>query len=236
VPGEATFEALWEARLNADPPCDGAPRYEIMNFAVPGYKITQYVDVACRRIPPFEPDVVVIGLSPIVASQDYSDHLANLVRAGADLRYDCLRQLAIAADLKRSDSMNRLIVKMTHRRNEVIRACIAEILSCTASYGATLVLMPIPVTFHQGSLNDEVARLVEELAPLELPVLNLLDAFHDSEHAKIRLRPFDNHPNEVGHRLLYEAIARRIDDHPEWKAILLGCPDGDRSPSTARSD
>lgn len=85
VPSSETFAARLEARLNADPPSKGTT-YEVLNFGVTGYNISQSAANLSLRAMKYSPDLVVHAYCLNDPSQ-YSREFAVLRnRAGAAKR------------------------------------------------------------------------------------------------------------------------------------------------------
>jgi hypothetical protein len=56
---------------------------------------------------------------------------------------------------------------------------------------------------------------------LGVPVIDLLDTF-EGELSRYWLRPWDRHPNEAGHRLLFENLYRKLQADPRAAGLIFG--------------
>ncbi len=220
-----TFEALLEDRLNADPPCDRGLRYEIMNFSVPGYMITQLMDTAISITPEFEPDAVFLVLNYLAFGPEWSSHLATLVRDGHDLKYDFLKEYAEKARLRRSDTASRIASKIAPYRLEVIEGCIRETKRRLDEKGIETVILIIPFPAQRDLLKRQTREVLNRVSDLNLPVLDAVGAFGTRSLEELRAREWDNHPNELGHRLIFEVLEEQIRTDPRLRKVIGGCDD-----------
>src|SRR5687767_2209709 len=71
APFGASYEALLEGELNRRPLAPAVQRYEVMNFAVSGYRLTQMLEMASVRAAPYRPDLYIVGLSELSISRKW---------------------------------------------------------------------------------------------------------------------------------------------------------------------
>lgn len=211
APFGTNYEFLLEARLNDDHFEPLGKQLEILNFAVGGYRITQLVDVAVERVPEFSPDVYVVPLSELSVFRNWGDHLATLVQNGIDLKYDYLRQLARDADLRPSDPTGTIAAKLARFRLPTLRWALTEIRAAAASNDAEVLVVLIANGSEPEILEEQFIGVRELLADLDVPYIDLLDAFADvDDPVRYRVSDRNTHPNELGHLRLYEVLYSKI--------------------------
>lgn len=220
---EKTYEALLEDQLNSAPVCAGAPPIEIINFSVPGYQITQLLDVAVDRAPSFEPNVVLLEINVLIAFPNWANHIAALVQKGEDLKYDFLKRFAEEANLSATDSTSRISTKLAMHRIAITEACVSEAQRRLKEKGIELVLLAIPFTATREELHPMIYEILDRVKPLGLPVISSVDAYGTLGLEELRIRDYDNHPNELGHRLMFEAMNKGIREDPRLRRIVAGC-------------
>jgi len=220
---EKNYESLLEDRLNAAPVCPGAPRIEIINFSVPGYQITQLLDVAVEKAPTFEPNVVLLEINVLIAFPNWANHIATLVQKGEDLKYGFLKRFAAEAKLMPTDSTSRISTKLAMHRIAITEACVSEAQRRLKEKGIELVLLAIPVTGTREELHPMIYEILDRVKPLGLPVVSSMDAYGTLELEELRIRDYDNHPNELGHRLMFEALDKKIREEPRLRRVVAGC-------------
>lgn len=225
---DESFQALLEVRLNEAARCPGVRPYEILNFSVPGYMITQQMEMALTRAVTFEPDVIVLALNELAVGPQWSSHLATLVRRGVDLKYDFLKRIAAQADLRASDSGAKIATKLDPYKLDVIEGVIRTLYERSKSDGFSLVVLNVPFPAKRESLKRRIAEVHARLTDLDLPVIDALDAFDGRTLEELRVRDWDNHPNALGHRLIFESMKRRIESDARLRRIILGCDGEER--------
>ncbi len=224
VPMEQTYQALLERRLASWDPCPAIDAYEVLNFSVAGYRITQLMELAVERVPRFDPDVVIFVVNRLAIDDNWSKHLVTLVRQGEDLKYDFLREIAEKARLRRSDSPAKLMSKLAPYRAEVIAGTIATAKAAAEAHGATLVLLQLPATGASRSLNLALPEIVRQLPDAEsIPVIDALDAFAGARPDDLWIATWDHHPNAMGHELLVDRIFAELQSNAP---AILRCTPG----------
>lgn len=211
APFGANFEFQLEARLNADHAAPAGRRLEILNFAVGGYRVSQLVDVGLERVPPFSPDLYVVPLSELSVFRRWGEHIATLVQQGIDLKYDYLREMVREAGLRPSDPSGTMDAKLARFRLPTLRWMLAELQASAARQGAGMLVVLLANGADPDVLEEEFVGVREILAELNLPYIDLLDAFAAvDDPVSYRVSEQNTHPNELGHRRLYELLYARI--------------------------
>lgn len=223
APFGTSYEYVLEDRLNADHFTPRGRRLEILNFAVGGYRVTQLVDVALERVPAFSPDVYVLPLSELSVFRNWSDHLATLVQNDIDLKYDYLRQMVREAGVRASDPTGTIAAKLARFRLPTLRWALGEVRSAAAEHDAEVLVILVANGSHPEDLEEQFVGVREMLEEMRLPYLDVLYAFADvDDPVRYRVSESNTHPNELGHRRLYERIHAQIMDDPEFFRLVCG--------------
>lgn len=223
APFGKNYEFLLEERLNRDHFAAAGRRLEILNFAVGGYRITQLVEVAVERVPPFSPDVYVLPLTELSVFREWGEHLATLVQNGIDLKYDYLRRLVHEAGLRRADPAGTIAAKLARFRMPTLRWALAEIRAAAERQHAGFVVVLVPTGVSQEIIDEQFVGVRSLLDEMGVPYLDLLNAFADQDDPlRYRVSRGNVHPNEVGHRRLYERLHAQILANPEYFRLFCG--------------
>jgi lysophospholipase L1-like esterase len=223
APFGRSFEALLEVYLNEEYAGGDVDTYELLNFSSTGYRLTQIVDVALEKTPPFKPDVYVVCLTRLAVSRKWGDHVAQLVYDGIDLKYPFLRDLAVSARLDPRDPPATMDAKLASHRVPAIRWALATIQERARQDGAAVMVVLVPTATEPEALEAAFAGVGEVLEELRIPTLDLLDTFGGVDD----LLPFmveegNVHPNEAGHQRIFEQARRRLQTEAVVRAVVLG--------------
>ncbi|HUE86418.1 MAG TPA: SGNH/GDSL hydrolase family protein [Vicinamibacterales bacterium] len=223
APFGANFEALLERHLNELYRGEDVDQFELLNFSNTGYRVTQLVDLALEKVPAFKPDVYVLCLTQLAVNRKWGDHVAQLVWDQIDLKYDFLRELAQTANLDLRDAPGTMDAKLATHRLPALRWAIATMRAQAREQGAEFLVVLVPAVNSSTAIEESFAGLREILAELDVPTVDLLDTFRDVEElGELRVHEGDAHPNEAGHRRIFEALKRRIDTDPHIAGVVLG--------------
>lgn len=236
VSATARYEALLKQQLNQmlSDGTDGRRRhyrhYEILDFAVDGYLLTQMVDTAIDRASAFRPDVYMVALTDLSLGRSWSYHIVQLFLEGMDLKYDYLKEVARDARLGPADDARVLEAKLAPFRLRVVRAALSLLQRHAQQHGTDLIVL------YMTSVNDpeKLARQFDDIAPildeLDIPKINLADTFGARDDLSVlRIAPGNVHPNAAGHRLLFESLYAKITESPRLRRIVLGDDAGSAS-------
>ncbi|RIK61840.1 MAG: hypothetical protein DCC65_18370 [Planctomycetota bacterium] len=223
VPIDGSYEALMEASLNANPPCKSGLKCEIFNMAVPGHMITQQLEMATELAPEFQPDVVLLTVHYLAFGPEWSSHIATLVQEGRDLKYPFLKELAEKTRLRKSDSKGKMGTKMGPYRLEVIEDVLRYAQADLEKKGIRFAVLLVPFPAQKDLLKRQTAEVLRRVSDLNLPVINALPAFDGRTQDELRLREWDNHPNALGHRLIFEVMDKQVREDAKLRDVIGGC-------------
>jgi hypothetical protein len=221
------FESLIEERLNREHRTPAIDQFEVLNLAVEGYRITQLVDVAWRRAPMFQPDVYLVTLTRLSMGRRWSYHVGNVMKAGVDLQYDFLRKVVAEAGVHPTDSQSRIERKLAPFHTPVILWSLRQLQQAAAHNHAKLVVLLLPWTVanpvSDAENNASFERCRQELEAAKVPVIDLRDSFAGEPDLRVlRVSRDDYHPNAHGHRLMADALYRKMFAEPDLSATILG--------------
>jgi lysophospholipase L1-like esterase len=223
APPDQNFESLLEHKLNEARTTPEIRQYEILNFAVSGYHLTQQLESAKVKAAAFKPDVYVFALSDLAVYRRWSGHIAALVYAGIDLKYDYLRKLVEEARLTKNDPIGVFDARLARYRMQTIRWVLGEIQKLAAEQDAEVIVLLVPSTEEPKALAEAflgVRQVVEEAG---IPVIDLIDTFgRNRDLSQYRVASGDRHPNAAGHQLLFEQLYSKLLSDPKLMQVLTG--------------
>ncbi len=223
APFGRALEPQVEEWLNATQTDAGVTGYEVMNLAVEGYRLSQFVKVVAEALPRYRPDVVVVGLSDLSVTRIFGYHLARLLHDGIDVEYPYLRDLAARARLRADDTPRVSETKLQPYCDEFVRWCLTEIASEVRAGGATLVAVLVPAVGEGKRLAERFASSRAIVRELAIPTIDLVATFDDVDDLEaVRVSPIDHHPNEAGYALLLTRMQAELRQAPATFAIVLG--------------
>jgi lysophospholipase L1-like esterase len=218
VPQGAAFEALFEDQLNATAVGRNVDRFEILNMAVPGYRITQMLDLALEDAPQQKPDAVLVGVSWLTIGRKWGVHLATLVRDGVDLKYPYLQQVVRDAHLLPTDDVATSEAKLARFAVPTLRWALRDIRARMSRDGVATVVLLLPYVTQPAPLLRTFEPVQAMLRDENFLVLNLLDAFRSADLSTLDVS--DGHPNAQGHRLILEELNRQLARNPDIDALV----------------
>jgi hypothetical protein len=205
VANEETFEALAEARLNAEQAGRGAyDRYEILNFAVGGYSVLQQL-VLVERALTFDPDLLIYTGHTVEDSRTLQ-LLTDVIRAGTPLPPH-LEAIRREAGVDASTPPVEITRRLEPYAPRILQESYTHIVGRTREAGVRPVWVFVPRTTENRRVAADGLLQAEALMQIArasgFPVLSIGDAYDGVEdHLTIALATWDDHPNIRGHQLL----------------------------------
>ena len=229
-----TYENLLEGWLNAEASRRGmARRFEVLNFAVAAYGPVQRYDVFHRKALAYRPDLVLFS-STMLDPRLVEIHLGGLIRNDVDLKYDFFRRATVDAgvdvDRERKSGWAGLDRRGGYKARVKARywtfadAVLGALAADCRSLDVPLACLLIPRAGRDDA-NDAralaVARQAGIAARHALPLVDLSATFDDVESSEVEIAPGDDHPNALGHRLLFEGLSRALLADPDLARELF---------------
>jgi hypothetical protein len=202
-----TFEAIVEDRLNRERAGQPHERYEILNFAVPGYHPLQQL-AALDKVFVFRPGAVLYmgtGREPGGAA----DYLARAVRGRIAVPYDYLKETARQAQIDASTDETTALRRLEPFRWEILTWLYREIVQRCREQGSVPAWVFVPQVPRDADGDpwqheiDRVRRIAEEAG---FAVIDLRDVYDGHDLNTVRIAEWDNHPNARGHRYIAERL------------------------------
>ena len=205
VADEHVFDNLVEDRLNSERPPE-MPRIEILNFAVSALSPTQQLYILENTVPAFDPDVVVL-VSEMQNDLEASEHLGALLREEIPIPYDFMKEIGARAQVEpwipKADANRRtapfaeeLVEKTYLAFGEAARA---------RGYRTYWLYLPMP---QRLETREEVESLFQWAEAAGMETMDLVELWHGRDLTKLRVAPWDRHPNADGHRIMAEGLYR----------------------------
>jgi len=223
---DAVFPELVEQRLAGALRAQGDD-VEVLNAGVPGSLTDEWIQLLGRAGPVFQPDVVVAVFflrdgTPLSSILDFFGAIRNgIVRRNRESALyrnsylyrafrDRIDHRQVSTDYARD--MNLAYIgdeKQTRewaKAKENLKAIAAESQRMGARFG--LVVFPVLADLDEDRYPfDHVCRLIAQFGHEQAwPTLDLLPAFLGRDATKLWVTPYNQHPNEQGHRIAADAI------------------------------
>ncbi len=195
--GEA-FESVYEERLGAA--TEGS--FEVLSFAVAGYTVTQDLLVLESKALDFGPDVV-LQVSHHWDVNQVGEYLATLLADGREV-LPGLRDIAAAAGIDPQAPATANMRRLWPHRWEHLRWVYGRIVELCRQRGAVPVWVYLPLV-QDGSPAD-VEAMTRLAAEVGFHVVDLRGVYRGYTAPELRLAPWDDHPNALGHRLIAERL------------------------------
>ncbi len=205
VEGHEVFESILEDKLNAS--VEAGAGYEILNFAMEGYRPPQFVPLLENRVLPFRPDVLLyVGHTNDLDRSVF--HMARVASSGIEVPYDDLRAIlphGSRARLSREEAERQLnplgmeILDWTYRR--IVETCRRE--------GIRPLWTIIPTFWEEP---PEITRAVIASARRAgFEVMDLMNVFDGEDPEDLMVAVYDVHWNARAHRRIAERLYAELE-------------------------
>ena len=218
VADDEVFEWLLEDRLNREHAGSPYARYEILNFAVPGYSAIQNLMVLEQKGLSFQPDALFF-----MAHQREEEavvlYLADRISVGAELPYPELVELAHRAGAEAGATKDENIRRLQPVGTEILSWTYRRIVETSRAQGLLPVWIFMP-TLENPLREEEIARLARLAKDSGFIVLDLSDAYEGYEEESVVIAYWDKHPNATGHRLIAERLYQALRSKEELISLF----------------
>lgn len=233
---EETYVNLLEDWLNAHAAKRGlSRRFEVLNFAVAAYSPAQRLEAYRRKAAEFKPDMVLYSAT-MLDLRLMEIHFCDAFQNKVDLGYGFLKK-AIAASgltakdlqLNADDSLrHKDVVKAKLRPHfwAIYDAILRTLAADCHSSGAPLVCAIIPRVGKADAPQARaptLSRLREIIERNADGLLDVSDTFDNLDPEQFEIAAWDDHPNALGHRELFLALAAAmVKDKPLYQNLFPG--------------
>jgi alginate O-acetyltransferase complex protein AlgI len=217
------YESLLENRLNQTRVTPEIQKYEVLNFAIGGYRITQVMEMMNDRAYRFQPDVYMVAITSVSISHRWSYHIGHLLQRKIDLKYDFLRKVVADAHVRPTDSLETMDRKLTPFTPMVFQWCLQQMKTQASQHGAKIVILLVPGPVPPDVIAEVFNPARDMIEKSGIPVIDLTDTFASSKNLmELRVSRDDLHPNAQGHAMIFENLYRKISSDQELSAVVLG--------------
>lgn len=213
-----TFEALLEQRLNREHTPGQYAKYEILNFAVPGYEPLQQ-RMMLEKALTFSPQAVFY-IAPGREAALTAQYLAEVVRKKVEIPYSYLRDLVqragLHADMEETETLRRLepfqSELLTWLYREIVQEC------RTRNIQPVWIFLP---QVYAGSWQAEVSTIRQLAIDTGFTVIDLGSVYDGYDLQSLRLAEWDNHPNAQAHELIATRLYTALRENPGMQSLKL---------------
>jgi hypothetical protein len=217
------YESLLENRLNETQLSPDIRKFEVLNFAVGGYRITQVMETMIEKASPFHPDVYLVALTGVSVSHRWSFHIGHLLQRNIDLKYDFLRRVVSDAHVQSTDSLETMDGKLAPFTPAVFEWCLLQMKEEASKQGARMVILLIPEPVSSDLLATQFNPSRPLIDKIGVPVIDLLDTYATSKNLiELRVSRDDVHANARGHEMVFENLYRKITQDPKLSEYVFG--------------
>jgi len=201
---EDRYESLLEKKLNQDNTGGAPKKYEVMNFAVEGYLPVQELIALETKALKFKPDAVLYEAGP---RDPLIDHVGEMFKAGVKPPYPFVDEILREAGVHREMSIEQIGRLLWPHRFEILGKAYEHIVATAREHGVKPVWVYIPNIganeSRQKRNHDKMRKLAEQAGFVIVDLYGIYDG--EDPHTLTVLR-WDDHPNEKGHRLIFERL------------------------------
>ena len=216
------YESLLENRLNDSQLNPDIQKFEVLNFAVGGYRITQIMETMIEKAAPFHPDVYMVAITGVGVSHRWSFHIGHLLQRKIDLKYDFLRKVIADAHVQPSDSLETMDRKLAPFTPAVFGWCLEQMKEEASKQGARMVILLIPEPVPSDLIYPQFTSARPIIEKLGVPVIDLLDTYAASKDLlALRVSRDDVHANARGHEMVFENLYRKIEQDPRLSDFVF---------------
>ena len=230
-----TISRLLEERLNSQVPAATRRTFEVLNFGVAAYALTQQLAILDEKVLRFQPDAVVFVDSANLTAP-MMQHLLNTIAFHQGAHFTRLNEallssgaialgrdgLAVPFDTTRS-LLERLGVptrmpwgeaeqRLRRSAEGIRRATFEEMVAIVRAHGAVPVFLGLDTVTEPP---EHPVSALREAADAGMLVFDLFDLWHGRNFDSLRVAAWDNHPNAAGNALIAQRLCKLIHLHAQ---------------------
>jgi hypothetical protein len=204
------FEWLLEDQLNWEHAGEPYARYEILDFAVPGYSPLQDLIVFEQKALSFQPNAIFY-MGHQREEESVVGYLADRLSVGAELPYEDMMAFANAAGIEPGTSKDEAIRRLTPLGGQILLRTYQHIVEASHAHNVLPVWIFMP-TLEDPVHEAEVTHLSGLANEAGFVTLDLSDAYANQDVDSLVVAYWDKHPNAKGHRLIADYLYRALQE------------------------
>ncbi len=211
-------------------------RFEVLNLAVAAYSPLQRLETLTRKALQFQPDLVLYSATTL-DTRLLEIHLRELLHKKVDLKFDFVKRAIAESGIDANDltvdssghmiNKERLKAKLKPFYWSIYDDALGAIAAECRSAAIPLEVVIIPRVGKSDSPKSRagpVAMLKAIAGRHGLSVHDLSNAFDKDDASALEIAAWDDHPNALGHRRLFVALAKSLVNDPEQYGYIFGEP------------
>ena len=202
------FDALLEEQLNREHAGSLYAKYEILNFAVPGYSAVQNLIVLEQKALTFQPNAIFF-MAHQREEQAVVMYFADRLSAGAELPYPELIEIANQAGVEPGMTKAEVERLLQPYSPELLLSTYRSIVEISRAHGILPVWIFMP-TLEDPLHQEEIVHLTGLAEESGFIVLDLSHAYDNQDPESLVVAYWDKHPNAKGHSLIAEDLYRKL--------------------------
>lgn len=231
VRDEDTSTRQLEDLLNASG--DGRT-FEVLNFGVFGYALTQQLAILEEKVFPFSPDAVFF-VDSTAANGFMIGHLLSVLQDNREIPFqgirDAVREIGVdslgdngaipvpfdigrfvlnTVGLKTRIPWTEAEMRLFRAGERVMKITLDEIKATVGKHDTTAVFVALNPVTDPPSRRPPALEYAKEDGFLTLDLMNLWEG---RDHSALRVAPWDNHPNAAGNQIVAKAMYDFIRQH-----------------------
>ncbi|NUO81819.1 hypothetical protein HUU05_17245, partial [candidate division KSB1 bacterium] len=220
VADDETFEWLLEERLNNEHNGVGPARYEILNFASPGYSPLQELVVLEKKALDFAPDALFYIATP---REDISSarHLAATAIEGVAMPHDYLTAIAQKAGITTEMTEDQAMKRLKPYSDEMLDWLYRRFVDICRQHGIRPIYVYMPVVHKLQKDTERDAYFVGLARKHGFDIIDVSDAYDNQDKDALRVAAWDWHPNAEGHRLLADRLYMALHENQSVLGLAL---------------
>jgi hypothetical protein len=231
---ESTYVNLLQDWLNLHAARRGLDRrFEVINFAVAAYSPMQRLEAFRRKAVDYDPDMVLYSAT-LLDTRLIEIHICDLLQSEIDLHYDFVRAAVEQAGVGGTDMAREPDGKLANKAAikkklqpyywSLYDQTLGRLADDCRSLGVPLGCLIIPRVGKADAPElrvEPVARLRGIAAHHSIPLFDLTGTFDHIDPAKLEVASWDDHPNTLGHRRIFLALAHGlVEDQTFYRALF----------------
>jgi lysophospholipase L1-like esterase len=205
---DEAYHSLLEEKLNRE---QGDMSYEVINFAVGGYDLRQYLAVIKFKALEYNPDLIIVGFYPGNDSEISIDKIFEQpykVRPATSPFFhshvwEALEKHVFGIKNKRE---KRFIETSTKNKERYMNRLFSEMNAVSEHYNVPIIIVYLN-TVYDEEFAGEIERLIVDN---NLCFLNVSIPFKEAHGNEYAIYPTDGHPNGKAHRIFSEQLYRYL--------------------------